>query len=121
MLPLTDAELVQMRQVANVALPGTAIIQSATKASDGQGGYTWTYADSGTVAARLAFETLRGTEGIVGSRIAETSPWILTLPAATTIGEDSRVVFDSVTYEVVEVLTWSPWEVSRRVRLMEVD
>jgi hypothetical protein len=32
-----------------------------------------------------------------------------------------RVVYNSVTYEVVEVLTRTPWELSRRVRLMEVD
>ena len=121
MLPLSTSELVQMRGVADVALPGTAVIHTATKASDSQGGYTWTYAAASTVDARLAFENLRGGEAITAGRLAELGNWILTVPAHTTLDEDDRVVFDTVTYEVTEVLTWVPWEISRRARLREVD
>lgn len=120
-LPLSTAELVQMRHTADSYLAGTAVIHTATKTSDGQGGYTWTYAATGTVDARLSPEMLRGAEAITGSRVAEVSPWILTVPASTSIDEDDRVVYNAVTYEVSEVLTWTPWEISRRVRLTEVD
>lgn len=120
-LPLSTAELVQMRHTADAYLAGTAVIHTATKASDGQGGYAWTYAATGTVAARLSPEMLRGGEASVGSRVAEVSPWILTVPASTSIDEDDRVVYATVTYEVSEVMTWAPWEISRRARLMEVD
>lgn len=120
-LPLSTAELVQMRHTADAYLAGTAVIHTATKTSDGQGGYTWAYAASGTVAARLSPEQLRGGENAVGSRVAEVAPWILTVPASTSIDEDDRVVYNTVTYEVSEVLTWTPWEISRRVRLTEVD
>lgn len=120
-LPLSTGELVQMRHTADTYLAGTAVIHTATKTSDGQGGYTWAYAASGTVAARLSPEVLRGDEVVVGGRLAEVSPWILTVPAATSIDEDDRVVYNSITYEVSEVLTGIPWEISRRVRLVEVD
>ena len=120
-LPLSTAELVQMRHTADTYLAGTAVIHTATKTADGQGGYSWAYAASGTVDARLSPEQLRGGENAVGSRLAETSPWILTVPASTSIDEDDRVVYNAVTYEVSEVLTWVPWEISRRVRLTEVD
>lgn len=121
MLPLSAGELVKMRAELEQSLPGTAVIHTATRASDLQGGQSWTYAASGTVDARLSPESLRGGEQITGSRTAEVSPWILTVPQATTIDEDDRVVYNGVTYEVSEVLTRIPWEISRRVRLIEVD
>lgn len=110
-----------MRHTSDVYLAGTAIIHTAARTSDGQGGETWAYAASGTVDARLAPEGLRGTEGAVGGRVAEVSPWILTLPSGTTVDEDDRVVYDGVTYEVSEVLTRVPEEIARRVRVVEVD
>lgn len=121
MLPLSSGEIAQMRVTVNAALPGTAVIMAAARASDGQGGQTWTYAAAGTVSARLSPEGLRGGEPVVGERIAEISTWILTLPAHTTIDEDDRVVYAGVTYEISEVLTRAPWELGRRVRVVEVD
>lgn len=120
-LPLSAGELSSMRHTSDVYLAGTAVIQAATRTSDGQGGETWAYAASGTVAARLAPEGLRGGENTVGGRVAEVSPWILTVPFDTTIDEDDRVVFAAVTYEVSEVLTRTPEEIARRVRVVEVD
>lgn len=121
MIALSPGELVTMRGELNATLPGTAIIQSRTAAADGQGGQTWVYSGSGTVMARLSPEMLRGSEGEAAGRIMELSPWILTLPAHTAITETDRVVYDGVTYEVSEVMTRVPWEISRRVRLEEVD
>ncbi len=120
-LPLSAGELHSMRHTSDTFLAGTAVIHTATRASDGQGGETWTYAASGTVAARLAPEGLRGGENIVGGRVVEVSPWILTVPFDTTIDEDDRVIYAGVTYEVSEVLTRTPEEIARRVRVVEVD
>lgn len=122
MIPLSVEELVGMRGELNVTLPGTAIIRRHTVASDGQGGETWVYSGAGTVSARLSPETsLRQAEAEIGGRMAETSSWILTVPAHTDINETDQVIYDSVTYEVSEVLTRVPWEISRRVRLEELD
>lgn len=121
-LPLSAQEFKAMRSTADSHLYGTAVISMATKANDSQGGYTWTYAASGTVDARLAPDLgIRGQEMRVGDRVAEVSSWILTVPYTTSIDEDDRVTFASVTYEVDEVMTRTPEEISRRVRLREVD
>lgn len=122
-LPLSAGELHSMRHTSDAYLAGTAVIHTATRTSDGQGGQTWAYAASGTVDARLAPENARGqaNEVAIGGRLAEFTPWILTVPYNTTIDEDDRVVYDGVTYEVSEVLTRTPEEIARRVRVVEVD
>jgi len=119
-LTLSARELADMRGAVSSHLPGTAVIQAATRTSDGQGGETWTYTASGTVDGRLSPD-MPGGENPVGGRVAEIGNWILTVPFHTTVDEDDRVVYDSVTYEVSEVLTRVPWELGRRVRLTEVD
>ncbi|MCR4340772.1 MAG: head-tail adaptor protein [Gemmatimonadaceae bacterium] len=121
-LPLSAADLALMRDtVADVTLAGTAVILTATKASDSQGGYAWTYAASGTADCHMSPEALRGDEAPVGGRLAEKSPWILTVPHDTTIDEDDRVTVESVTYEIIEVLSPRTWQLAKRVRCMEVD
>lgn len=121
MLALTAGELHLMRGELDQSLPGTAVILSRTATQDGQGGETWTYAASGTVDARLSPAGLQGFEGEAAGRLAELGSWVLTLPAATTVTETDRVTYDTVTYEVTEVLTRVPWEISRRCRVKEFD
>lgn len=120
-IPLAVGELTAMRATVNSHLAGTAVLQQPTFTSDGQGGQTTSYADAGTVDARLAPETTRGGEQDLAGRVAEVSSWILTVPAHTTVNETWRVVYESVTYEVDEVLTRVPEELGRRVRVSEVD
>ena len=81
-LPLTAGDLARMRSTSDAFLTGTAIISVATRASDGQGGQTWTYAASGTVDARLAY-VRGGSEMEVGGRVAEVSGLVLTVPNGT--------------------------------------
>ena len=107
-----------MRHTVNTYLAGTAVIQTATRASDSQGGQTWTYAASGTVDARLS--PALGGEAEVASRISERNAMVLTIPWETSIDADDRVVYQSVTYEVLEVRDRTPWELSRRVYVAEV-
>jgi hypothetical protein len=121
-LPLSTGDIASCRHVADAFLPGTAVILTQGMTSDGQGGYVDAYNASGTVAARLASERLRGdVESSAGGRLAEVGSWVLTVPAGTTVGETDRVRFDSIVYEVSEVLTRVPEEISRRVRLKEID
>ncbi len=117
---LGTAELALMRTTIDSALPGTALLLTATKTDDGMGGQTWSYAASGTVTARLS-PNGAGAEALVGDRVARVAPYVLTLPAETTIDEDDRVTYDGVTYEVVDVRDRTPWELSRRVLVEEVD
>lgn len=116
---LSDWEIHTARETSDAFLPGTAVIQAKTATSDGQGGQTWTYAAraGGTVDARLAAENTQPRSGEIASRSATATSWVLTIPAATTITNTDRVVFDSVTYEVLSIMTRTPEEIARRVRL----
>ena len=119
---LTSGEISLMRDTIEQALPGTAVIQTATRASDGQGGWIPAYTASGTVAARLSPEgQLRGDEPEIAGRIGEVTYLILTVPAETTIAADDRVVYDGDTFEVTEIRDRTPWELSRRVRVVQVN
>ena len=109
-----------MRAIAEEALPGTAVIQSGTLASDGGGGYTETFAAAGTVSCRVAPVTSRGgAEGEVGGRIEQDAEYIITLPAATSVETDDRIVVGAITYNVVAVRDRS-WEVTRRVEAKKI-
>ena len=122
MLKLSTGEILQARTELEQTLPGTAILQSRTTVADGQGGYTQTFAAASTVVCRLSPTEMQGSEGELAGRVAEVSSWMLTLPAETAIDETYRVQYSGgATFEVVEVMTRTPWELSRRVRLMEVD
>ena len=114
---LTPWEIHTARETSDAFLPGTAVIQSKTKTSDGQGVETLAYAASGTVDARLAADNTQPQAGEIASRTATSTSWILTIPAATAILNTDRVVFDSVTYEVLSIMTRTPEEIARRVRL----
>ncbi len=121
---LTERELNEMRATARSVLPSQAVILSPTRASDGQGGYTLTFLPVGTAIARLASDTNRGSnngETTVGDRLAEVTSWILTLPHDQQVDAKDRVTYEGRTFEVAEVLSWRPWEISKRARCIEVD
>lgn len=121
-LPVASWELTEMRTALQSHLQGTAILYAPTSVSDAQGGASLTYAASGTVDALLAFENMRGdSETQVGDRVAAVSKIVLTVPQSTTIDETYRVSYASTLYQVVEVITRSPMELSRRVRVVEVS
>lgn len=107
-----------MRHTVEAYLPGTAVISTATRTSDSQGGQTWTYAAASTVDARLS--PLFGGEAELASRISERNVHVLTIPYETSIDADDRVAYDSVTYEVINVRDRTPWELSRRCWVVEV-
>lgn len=117
-LPLYTSELTPMRHTVETYLAGTAFIHSATRSSDSQGGQFWTYAASGTVDARLS--PASGGEAELAARISERNAYMLTVPFETSIDADDRVVYDSVTYEVIHVADRTPWELSRRCMVVEV-
>lgn len=123
-LPLSTGEIVQMRSDLGTHLAGTAIIHTATKVADAQGGYVWTYAAASTVDARLApHERDEGDEEILAERLAERQPYTLTVPDTASIDEDDRIVYNSITYEVVSARAdvATPWDLCQRVVVARVD
>lgn len=118
---LTSGDLAWMRDTLGQSLPGTAVVLDPVAAADGQGGEAWTYVASGTFTARLSPGGLEAREEEVAGREAARSSWTLTLPAHAAITARSRVEYDGVSYEVLNVNKRVPWEISRRVALKLSD
>ncbi len=108
---------------AFLAVAGTAVIYTVAQTSDGQGGFTEGFTASGTVAARVAaasVDQFGGQELQVGGRYSEIGSRVMTVPYNTTVSTTNRVVFNSTTYEVVEVYDRTPETLAVRVRLRTV-
>lgn len=116
---LSNADIASMRATAEAALSGTAVIHNGTLTSDSGGGYTeaFTPRTGGTVACRVAPVT--GSEGEEGDRVNADAEYIITLPAATTIETDDRIVVAGITYDAVAVRDRT-WEITRRVEAKKV-
>lgn len=114
---LTDAELDSMRATASEALPGTAIIQTESFASNSGGGGSATWTAAGTVDCRIA--PISGNEREIADRIAEDARSIVTLPAETSITVRDRMVINGGTFNVMAIRDRDEWEITRRVEVGE--
>lgn len=116
---LSAAELADMRTVQAEAMAGTAVISRKTLTTDGMGGFTETWAASGTVTCRVWPATESGAESLIADRITESDAWVITVPYATDVTAKDRVVADGRTFEVVSAIAHT-WETARRVVAVEV-
>jgi len=102
---LTADELTAMRAVQRDVMPGSAIIQRATLASDGMGNFNQTWLAAATVPARLYPQTLRGmgedTSG--GAQVISMTRWFVTLPYGSTVTASDRLSIDGRTFEIYQV------------------
>jgi len=107
-------DLAWMRSLQERAMPNTIVIESRTLAADGAGGYTETWAASGTVSGRMAPRVLNAGEPVVGGQPASQSYWFATLPHGTTVTERDRLVADGRSFEVVRVNTSEDYQTAVR-------
>lgn len=114
---LTGAELTDMREEAELALPDVCVVQARTLTSDGQGGRTEAYATSVTTTCRVspAGQTTQGNEVTRGDGTKALADWIVTLPYSTSVAQTDRLLVNGVTYEVLGVKAPRGWEITRRV------
>lgn len=111
---LTAAEISAMRETAETALPDSAVIYSRSWASDGGGGGTTTWTAAGTVDCRLA--PIRGDETIEGERVTAEADSIITVPQASSVTTDSRIVTGGGTFNV-EAIRSRSWEITKRLEV----
>lgn len=116
---LTAAELAEMRSVQDEAMAASCVISRKTLVSDGMGGFTETWAASGTVSCRVWPAGESGAERLVADRITEDDVWVITLPYATDVVAKDRITADGRTWEVVNPIAHT-WETARRVVAVEV-
>lgn len=97
---LNGGTIAQLRGLAFLSLSDSGIwIQASGTTGDsggGRGSITW--GTAGTLPCRL--DPLVGSENVVADRLNDRSTHQITLPPATAITTDDRIVIDSNTYEV---------------------
>jgi head-tail adaptor len=111
---LTAADLASMRETAEQALPGTAVIWSQTYTTDGGGGGSIGLTNAGTVSCRLA--PIRGDEREIGERISSDADYVVTLPTTASVTTNSRLVIGGGTFNVEAVRDRS-YRVTTRVEV----
>lgn len=102
---LTAAELIELRATQESILPGSAVIQRFTNVSDGMGGYDQTWANVGTVRARLYPQTVRSMAENAngGAQMISETRWFVTMPHGTNVTAKDRLLIDNRTFEIYQV------------------
>ena len=112
-----------MRDIEELAMSSTAIIQRYTLTSDGMGGYSEAWANVGTVSCDLWPINQRGErEGVsnAGQAISK-ADWFITVPYDTTITAKDRVSVNSKTFEVIFVPNLESWMTANRVEARSLN
>ena len=116
---MNTTTLARLRAVANANMNVTATVSRVTRASDGMGGWTETWATAATLACRRV-STLSQAEQRIAERLAVVRPWVVQVAALSDVQEADRLVIGSDTLEVVHVAQ-SSWEAVRRVLCSEIE
>lgn len=98
---LTDAELAAMRDAVSHVFKDECVISRLSSVSDGQGGFTQTFAAIGTADCRIVAKT--GTERMLAAQNNPVGDYILSVPYDTTIAVADRVTVNGGNYRVVFV------------------
>lgn len=117
---ITAAETAKMVATLTASLPDTVYLSRSTTAADGIGGVTDSWANVGTVSARVSPDN-RGSDSISGGEVTNASPWVVTLPAGTSVLDTDRIVYLGQTFEVLRSSTPRSYEACVRVECVEVS
>lgn len=109
-----------MRADLELSLPDTCVVSHPTHVSDGFGGQTTTWTDSASIPCRISPNGQAANEDTIGDRLRSAAPWIITLPAFTTVLHEDRIKSGGRTFEVVQVNTDRSFEIDIRVACVEV-
>lgn len=118
MVTLSSSDLDWMRSTLEELMPDSCVLQTATLASDGQGGQVETWAAAGTVICRL--DNGSGQRANVAQSVQPFSAWVLTVPQGTGLATDQRVVHNGVTFSVMAVSVEGSWLACERASLEQL-
>jgi SPP1 family predicted phage head-tail adaptor len=117
---LDNSELTSMRSAYLDLMPDTCDILTATKTTDGQGGFTTTWATS-SANVRCRMDAYKPRESLSGGAVYPFNMFMLTLPYDTTITTNSRVTHGGKTYNVIGPDDDKSWKITTRVILEVVN
>jgi head-tail adaptor len=104
-----------MQDCAEDAMPDSAAISRKTLTSDGQGGFTATWATASTVDCRIESAGRTPQERLVAERVAPRKVYRVTVPHDADVIPADRLVIGSATYEVQAPLVVGSWALSQKV------
>lgn len=121
-MSLTAAEIASMRAEADNYLPDTCTIKFATIGQDAMGGQSVTYPTEATgVTCRMDEPKTGGAETAVNQAVGSVVSRIMHFKHDQTVSVQDRVVYASLTYEVIEVLESASWLITRRVIVTRIE
>lgn len=113
---LSAAELAAMRDIEELVMPSTGVIERYGLTSDGIGGFTEAWAAVGTVSCDLWPVNQREERERFrsGGQIISKSDWFVTVPFDTNITAADRIVVDGRSFEIVFVPSDRSWSTALR-------
>lgn len=116
---ISASELTKMQATLTASMPGTVTISRVTLTSDGMGGMSESWSTVGTAVARVS-PTGAGLDDIVGGEVLNQTPWVVTVPVATSVTERDRIIYAGQTFEVIRTNNPRSWDTCIRCECMEV-
>lgn len=111
-----------MRAQTLASLPDQCEIRRASNASDGYGGTTKTWSTVATVAVRIAPLDYAGdAEEDDMARITTATRWMATFAHDTDVRLSDQILWDSSTFEIVNIDSDRSWQLQRRCSLRRVS
>lgn len=109
---LNENDLAYMRGAIEELLPATCHILSATRTSDGQGGWADTWGTAAyNKACRLDYQQAMGRRGemLFGNAMQPYVGFVLSLPHGTVVTDTNRIQIGSSYYNVTAVDNGKSW------------
>ena len=104
-----------LRQFSETLMPDTVEIRRKSRVSDGEGGYTSTWATVETTTGR--YQTAGARELEIASHLANAVEGTITLPFGTDVQETDQLIRAGITYNVSGILSSSD-ALSAHVRVL---
>lgn len=118
-LMLSAQELERMQSdIEDALLPDMCAIQAVTRVSDGQGGWTETWATVDSAPCRL--DKAGGVKGMNADAVKSFSSWVISLPINTTLTVYHRILVNDVSYSVTSISEDGSWLAVKRATLEQI-
>lgn len=110
-----------MRATAGAVLAQSAVITRVAGTVDGQGGWTETTSNAGTIDCRLAVTGSPTQVDLASSRVQAIDEFTLYVAWNADVQETDRVTIDSVTFQVEGVIEGHEWAMLKPCRVTRIE
>jgi len=110
----------KIREFSEQMRPDTAVIISPTQTSDGSGGYTETWAVTGTYSCRVTVlsRSLGVSENVIAEKLRGRMGYEFFFPSTAVVSVRDRIVMNAQQYNIIAFLT--PYSYAPEIRVLVV-